>query len=99
MRTSGTLNRIQRLFNTRLKTKAWLGDLTYDLGTIMSDNRGKAQNMNASFSNLFTDEDVTNVPEPMTYHTGPGIETISMTVEAASRKPRDGHCTWPRWSA
>ena len=75
-----------RYSNTRLKTKCGLEDLTDDSGKTVSDDRGKAQLLNAFFSSVFTHEDLSQIPEPTARFTGTPIETVTITAEAVRQK-------------
>ena len=49
--------------NSKLKTKSGMGDLITENGSVMSDDREKAQEFNNFFSSVFTHEDTVNMPQ------------------------------------
>ena len=78
--------RIQRQYtNSRLKTKAVIGELKDQSGTPHSEDTVKAGIFSAYFSSVVTTEDQ-QVPELPDRHASPGIDNIEISVEGVYHK-------------
>lgn len=75
-----------RYSNSRLRTKAGLDNLIDASGSIVCDDSGKAQLLNTFFSSVFTDEDLSHIPEPTSQFVGTPIDTVPITAEAVRHK-------------
>ena len=66
--------------NSRLKTKARIGDLKDEDGNVATENKEKAEILNRYLSSVFTRENLGTVPPPTAYN-GPLLDDICVSEE------------------
>jgi len=74
----------------KLKTQSRpsVGPLKDSTGATVSDNEGMADLLNRAFKDVFTREDVTDIPEPGNLHMESVLETVSFDVQQVKKKIR-----------
>ena len=70
--------------NSKLKTKTGIADLDIETGKAITDNE-KAEALNKSFSDVFTDEDTSNIPRFHTEDTRKVLEELKITEEEVKK--------------
>jgi len=75
-----------RYSNSRMKSKAGVGDLQDEDGRLASDDGERAQILNRFFSSVFTSENLNNIPIPSTIFEGPQFDNIFITDEMVRTK-------------
>ena len=71
--------------NSRLKTKAAIGDLLDQSGTAQTQDSAKADILNEYFCSVFTSEDV-NIPEPQWQPVSSSIDDVEISVASVNEK-------------
>ena len=60
-------------------------DISWDTGSIISDNKSKADILNNQFSSVFTQEDLSNIPD-IGYDRIPAIDSLSITTNGVAKQ-------------
>ena len=75
-----------RYVQSKVKSRSHLPDLKSDDGTILTDPKEKADELNNYFASVLTDENKTNIPKLEERHNGNKIFTIEITPEMVKAK-------------
>ena len=71
-----------------MKTTSKIGDLTRDDGSSVHNSKEKADLLNETFSEVFTDENVDNVSSIMYQHDSSPLESVSISPDMILKKLR-----------
>ena len=73
---------------SKLKTTSKIGDLTRDDGSLLHNPKEKADLLNETFSEVFTDENAENVPSIMYQYDSSPLESVSISPDMILKKLR-----------
>ena len=71
---------------SKTKVKQGISDLERQDGSFAHTDGEKAEELNKFFASVFTREDVSDVPEPVSKHSGDALSTIVVTEEEVLKK-------------
>ena len=75
-----------RYSNSRLRTKPRIDDLEDESGSMVCQDKEKAEIFNKYFSSVFTRENLASIPSPATIYEGPHLDDITVSEEAVRGK-------------